>query len=35
MNAQVQEWVNMGVLKKWTDVKSDSDPEIPTVVYHL
>ena len=35
MNEQVQEWVNMGVLKKWTDVKSDSDPEIPTVVSPL
>ena len=29
MNEQVQEWVNLGVLKEWSEVKSETEPEIP------
>ena len=29
MNEQVQQWVNLGVLKEWSEVKSETDPEIP------
>ena len=35
MNEQVQEWVNLGVLKKWDDVKSSSDSNILFVVSPL
>ena len=35
MNEQVQEWVNLGVLKEWSGVKSETDPEIPLVVSPL
>ena len=35
MNEQMQEWVNLGVLKKWNDVKSNSDSNIPLVVSPL
>ena len=28
----VQEWVNLGVLEKWNDVRSPEDPEIISVV---
>ena len=35
MNEQVQEWVNLGVLKEWDDVKSPSDPFTPLVVSPL
>jgi len=35
MNEQVQEWVNMGVLKEWSKVKSETDPGIPLVVSPL
>ena len=32
MNEQVQEWVNLGVLKEWSEIKSETDPETPWVV---
>ena len=35
MNEQVQEWVNLGVLRKWEDVRTKNDPLIPTVVSPL
>ena len=35
MNEQVQEWVNLGVLRKWSEVKEASDPDIPIVVSPL
>ena len=35
MNEQVQEWVNLGVLKKWSEVKKASDPDVPIVVSPL
>ena len=35
MNEQVQEWVNLGVLKKWEEVKKDSDLDTPCVVCPL
>ena len=35
MDENVQEWVNLGVLEKWDEVKSPGDPEFPTVVCPL
>jgi hypothetical protein len=35
MNEQVQDWVNQGVLRKWEEMRSKSDPLIPTVVSPL
>ena len=35
MNEQVQEWVNLGVLKKWEDIRKDSDMDTPWVVCPL
>ena len=35
MDENVQEWVNLGVLEKWDDVRSTVDPEIPLVVFPL
>jgi len=35
MNENVQEWINLGVLEKWEDVKSPDDPEIPVVISPL
>jgi len=35
MNEQVQDWVNLGVLKKWDDVKSPSDANAPLIVSPL
>ena len=35
MDENVQEWVNLGVLKEWSEVKSETDPEIPLVVSPL
>ena len=32
MADNVQEWVNLGVLEKWDDVRSPEDPEILLVV---
>ena len=31
----VQEWVNLGVLQKWDEIRSPSDPEVPLVVCPL
>ena len=35
MNEQVQEWVNLGVLRNWEDVRTKNDPLIPTIVSPL
>ena len=35
MDENVQEWVNLGVLEKWDDVRSPQDPEVPLVVCPL
>ena len=35
MEENVQEWVNMGVLQKWDEIKSPEDPDIPLVVSPL
>ena len=35
MNEQVQEWVNLGVLRKWSEVKTDVDSDTPRVVSPL
>ena len=35
MDENVQEWVNLGVLKRWDKVKSLDDPDIPLVVCPL
>ena len=35
MDENVQEWVNLGVLQKWDEIKSSSDPEVPLVVCPL
>ena len=35
MEENVQEWVNLGVLKKWDEVKTPEDPNIPLVVSPL
>ena len=35
MDENVQEWVNLGVLQKWDDVKSVEDPKTPLVVCPL
>jgi len=35
MDENVQEWVNLGVLQKWDEIKSSSDPEMPLVVCPL
>ena len=35
MEENVQEWVDLGVLKKWDDIRSPEDPEVPLVVSPL
>ena len=35
MDNQVQEWLQLGVMKLWEDVRLESEPEIPTVVCPL
>ena len=35
MDENVQEWINLGVLEKWNDVKSPTDPDTPLVVSPL
>ena len=35
MDENVQEWVNLGVLQKWEDMKSPDDPDMPLVVCPL
>jgi len=35
MDNQVQEWLHLGVMKLWEDVRLESEPEIPTVVCPL
>ena len=35
MDENVQEWVNLGVLQKWSEVRSPEDPEFPVVVCPL
>ena len=35
MEENVQEWVNLGVLQKWDEVKTSEDPDIPLVVSPL
>ena len=35
MEENVQEWINLGVLQKWDDVKNPQDPDIPQVVSPL
>ena len=35
MDENVQEWINLGVLERWDDVKSPQDPETPLVVCPL
>jgi hypothetical protein len=35
MDENVQEWINLGVLEKWDDVRSPQDPEVPLVVCPL
>ena len=32
MKENVQEWVDLGVLKKWDDIRSPEDPKVPLVV---
>ena len=35
MDENVQEWVNLGVLQKWSEVRSPEDQEFPVVVCPL
>ena len=35
MEENVQEWINLGVLQRWDDVRSPEDPNIPRVVSPL
>ena len=35
MDNQVQEWLQLGVMKIWEEVRFESEPEIPTVVCPL
>ena len=35
MDENVQEWINLGVLEKWNDVRSPTDPDTPLVVSPL
>ena len=35
MEEDVQEWVNLGVRKKWDEVRTPEDPDIPLVVSPL
>ena len=35
MEENVQEWINLGVLQRWDDVRSPEDPNIPQVVSPL